>query len=72
MLLFFRPGMYIMQTAKEHVRHVLDKLPDNASYDEIMYEIQFLRGIEEGLADLDAGRSISHEDVMARARQWLE
>ena len=61
-----------MPGAKERVRHLLDRLTDTASYDDILYEIQFLRGIEAGLADLDAGRSIPHEDVMARARKWLE
>ena len=47
-----------MQSAKEHVIALLEKLPDDATYDEIVYEIQFLRGIEDGLRELDQGKGI--------------
>ena len=48
---------------KEEAKRLIDALPDNSSWSDLMYEIYARREIEAGVADLDAGRSKSHEDV---------
>jgi predicted transcriptional regulator len=48
---------------KEEAKRLIDALPDNSSWSDLMYEIYVRREIEEGVADLDAGRSKSHEEV---------
>jgi len=52
-----------MPTPKEAVRQLLDHLPDQASWDDIMYELYVKQKIEEGLKDAEEGRVIPHEDV---------
>ena len=54
------------QSAKKLLRETLDKLPDNATVEEVIERLLFLAEIEQGVADADAGRTISHEDAKAR------
>jgi hypothetical protein len=60
-----------MPTAKQVVRDILDTLPDECSPDDISYHIYVRARMEEGLADLDAGRTVPHEQVMREAAEWL-
>ena len=52
-----------MSTAKDEAIKVISRLPEEASWDEIMYRIYVKRQIEEGLKAADEGRSVSHEEV---------
>ena len=59
--------------AKQTVRALLDRLPDNCSLDEVLYHLYVLHEIEKGRADADAGRTISHADVTAELRKkWQQ
>lgn len=60
-----------MPTAKEEVRDLLEKLPDEASFDDIEYQIYVLHEIREGIAEADRGELIDHEEVKARMAKWL-
>lgn len=57
-------------TAKTVIRDVIDAQPEDASYEEIMRELAFDRMIERGLADIKAGRCISHEAAVRRIHSW--
>ncbi len=54
-----------MQRAKDAARQIIDHLPDQATWDDIMYELYVKQKIEEGLADIKAGRTIPHEQIKA-------
>ncbi len=54
-----------MSTAKEAARQIIDRLPEQATWDELMYELYVKQKLEAGLADVRAGRTLSHEDVKA-------
>jgi predicted transcriptional regulator len=54
-----------MSTAKQAAREIIERLPDQATWDDIMYELYVKEKIEQGLADIDAGRTIPHERVKA-------
>ena len=54
-----------MATPKEVTNQLIDYLPDHASWDEIMYKLYVRSKIEEGMADIEAGRKIPHEKVKA-------
>ncbi|MFQ5528641.1 MAG: hypothetical protein ACE5GX_20600 [Thermoanaerobaculia bacterium] len=58
--------------AKEQIRKLLEEQPDDSSYDEILRELAFHRMVERGLADADAGRTISHEEMGRRIDSWAE
>ncbi len=52
-----------MSTAKEEAIKTISRLPEEASWDEIMYKIYVKRKIDEGLKAADEGRTVSHEEV---------
>ena len=59
-----------METAKEQVQKILEVLPDNASLEDIQYHIYVRQKVEQGLADIEAGRVLTHEEAMQRLGQW--
>ena len=57
--------------AKQQVRDLLDRLPDDCSLDDVLYHLYVVRSIEKGLADADADRVIPHTEVAeALRRRW--
>jgi hypothetical protein len=42
---------------KEVAKSLIDKMPDNATWDDLMYEIYVRQAIESGLEDSKAGRT---------------
>lgn len=55
-----------MQTAKEAARHLIDRLPDQATWEDIMYELYVKQKIEAGLKAVEEGRTIPHEEMKRR------
>ncbi|HEX6728313.1 MAG TPA: hypothetical protein VF078_13255 [Nitrospira sp.] len=60
-----------MSTAKDEVRKLLDRLPDEASFEDIQYHIYVREKIERGLKDVEEGRVLSHQEVERRMSKWL-
>ena len=59
-------------TAKDTVRALLDRLPDDCSLDEVQYHLYVVQAVARGQADEEAGRVIPHEQVAADLRRkWL-
>lgn len=61
-----------MMPAKEEVRRLLERLPDDASLEDIQYHIYIRQKILRGLEDIEAGRTLSEEEFEARISKWLE
>ena len=59
-----------METAKEQVQRILEVLPDDVSLEDIQYHIYVRQKVDQGLADADAGRTVSHEEAMRRLDKW--
>jgi hypothetical protein len=57
-----------MQTnnIKQAAYHLLQKLPENATWDDLMYEIYVRQAIEAGIEDSEAGRTIDVGQVRAK------
>ena len=51
---------------KEEARRLVEKLPDGATWDDLMHEIYVRQAIEAGLEDSRASRLSSLEDVRAK------
>lgn len=58
-----------MQRAKETVRALLEKLPEDSSLDDILYHLYVIQAVERGRADARAGRLIPHETVAQEMRR---
>lgn len=50
-------------TAKEKARQIIDELPEDSSFDEVLKELAMHRLIDRGLDDLEQDRVQSHEQV---------
>ena len=50
---------------KQAALELLNKLPDECTWDDIMSELFVRQKIEAGIADAEAGRVVSHEEVFA-------
>jgi len=50
----------------DRIIEALKALPRDASYDDAIERIVFLAKIDEGLAELDRGEGISHEEAKGR------
>lgn len=58
-------------TAKETVRALLDRLPDDCSLDDVLYHLYVVQAVARGLTDGEAGRTLSHEQVaLELRRKW--
>jgi predicted transcriptional regulator len=55
-----------MNIVKEEAKKLIDKLPDNATWDDIMYELYVKKKITAGLKAAEEGRAVSHEEVKKR------
>jgi predicted transcriptional regulator len=51
---------------KEEARRLIDKLPEDITWDDLMHEIYVRQAIESGLADSEAGRSKDVAEVRAK------
>ena len=52
-----------MGIAKEEAKELIERLPDTATWDDIIYEMYVKTKIARGLQDLEDGRVIDHEEV---------
>ncbi len=57
--------MVFMATAKEAALEIPEHLSDQATWKEIMYELYVKQKLEAGFADIEAWRTILHEQVKA-------
>jgi predicted transcriptional regulator len=59
-----------MPTAKQEISQILDRQPDDSSYEELVRELAFSVMVRRGLKDSDEGRTISNEQMGHRIRAW--
>jgi len=59
-------------TAKESVLKLMDKLPNDANYEDIIAEIYFKQRVDEGFEQIDKGMFITHDEVKKRLEKWLK
>jgi len=48
---------------KEEVNKLVNILPENATWDDLIREIKIRQAIEKGIADSDAGRTVPVSEV---------
>jgi len=59
-----------MSAAKEQLIRLIQEQPDDSSYEEIVRELAFATMVERGIADADAGRVISNDEMSRRIESW--
>jgi predicted transcriptional regulator len=58
-----------MSKTKEELTKLIEDQPEDSSGDEIVRELAFHLMVQRGLADSDAGRVISNDDMARRIRR---
>lgn len=57
--------------AKQTVRELLDRLPDDCSLDDVLYHLYVVHAVQKGRAEADAGHVVTHDEVAeALRRKW--
>lgn len=60
-----------MGSPKDEISSLLEKLPDDASYEDIQYHLYVLGKVKRGLERADTEGLIAHEDARSRLAKWL-
>ena len=55
-----------MSIAKEEAKKLIDRLPDHATWDDIMYELYVKKKLAVALKAAEEGHVISHNNVKKR------
>ena len=53
-------------TVRDEARRLVDQLPDDATWDDILYQIYVRQSVEAGLEDCRAGRLVPADEVRRR------
>jgi len=58
-----------MGFVRDEAKKIIDNLPDEASWDDVMYKMYVRKKIDEGLKAADEGRVVSREEVKKTFQQ---
>ena len=53
----------LLPAIKDQLATIINSLPEQATWDDVLYEIYVRQSVEQGLADVAAGRTIPAEEV---------
>ena len=59
-----------MSTAKDQITEIVQAQPEDSTPEEIVRELAFHVMVERGLADSDAKRTVSNEEMARRIHSW--
>lgn len=57
-------------TAKQEAIEAIEQLPDNVALDEIVYRLNVLNKVRQGMQDIEAGRTLSSDALAREIEQW--
>jgi len=60
-----------MSGIKQQMISFIERLPEDATWDDVMAELYFRIKVDSGLKDLDDGKGIPHDEVKERMSKWL-
>lgn len=55
---------------KEKVLETVNEFPQEFDLDELIDRLVFIEKVERGLKQLDEGKTLTHEQVKAKVREW--
>jgi hypothetical protein len=60
-----------MNTAKDEVRDLLSKLPENCSLEDIQYHLYVIEKIQHGLQVAEEQGTFTQEEAETRLKKWF-
>ncbi|OGL46515.1 MAG: hypothetical protein A2161_13190 [Candidatus Schekmanbacteria bacterium RBG_13_48_7] len=61
-----------MALLKEVTIETIRRLPDECTLEDIMYQINFVAQVFEGLKDAESGRLITTEELLKKVEEWAK
>ena len=59
------PEVPAMSTLSQKVHRIAEQLPEEATWEDVRYQVELQASIERGLADANAGRVVPVEELLA-------
>ena len=59
-------------TPKQAALKIIEQMPADASLEDIMFALYFRQKVDRGLQEIDAGKTISHQEVKKSLAKWLQ
>ncbi|QQK76103.1 hypothetical protein HUG15_11390 [Salicibibacter cibarius] len=57
---------------KEQVKDIIDKMPENSSFEDLQYTIFVQSKIQNGLHAVENGDIVSQDEMEKRVEKWLK
>jgi predicted transcriptional regulator len=57
---------------KKQIINFIQKMPNDSSVEDVMYELYFKMQVDQGLDDIKNNRTVSHEKVVNESLKWLK
>jgi len=58
-------------TLKQKACEIISRMPEEATLEEIQYQLYVLQCIEQGEKDIEDGRTLTHAEAEQRLAKWL-
>ena len=55
-----------MSAIKESAKKLIERLPENATWDDLIYELYVRKKVQIALDSIESGKTTSHEEVKKR------
>jgi hypothetical protein len=55
-------------SSKQVALKMIERMPDDVSFEDIMYELYFRQRVDRGLRELDEAKTVSHKEVKRSLR----
>ncbi|PJZ29638.1 hypothetical protein [Leptospira kmetyi] len=59
-----------MPSTKQQAINLIESLPDDTSFDDIMEELFFSKKVQQGLTELDSNKVVPHEQILEEINKW--
>ncbi len=59
-----------MNTAKDEVKMLLDKLPDDCTLEDVQYHLYVVEKIQRGIERAEKERVLSQEEIERKSSKW--
>lgn len=61
-----------MESVKQQARQLVEKLPDDVTWDQFLYRVYMYANVMQGLEEIRAGKGIPNDQVMKEMDEWLK
>ena len=61
----------VVNTAKDEIRSLLQKLPDDCTFEDVQYHLYVVEKIRKGIERAEIEGVVSQEEVERRLKKWM-